>query len=119
MLLAAARRFVLLFAGAALGTIVVSLLIGVLAGHPGRSMSLGLYIVGSVLLIGSFLLGNRGPFRAVFGDERRLGLFAPRGLRRASSDDRSQSIRSSVFLFAIGFGLIVLGTLLDPAHKAF
>lgn len=119
MLLAAVRRFALFFAGAAGATIVVSLVIGVIAGSPGRSMSLGLYVVGSVFLVGSFLLGNRGPFRPVWGDDRRPGLFAPRGLRRASADDRSQSVRTSAFLFGLGFGLVVLGTLLDPAHRAF
>jgi hypothetical protein len=115
---AAARRFVVFFVAVAAGTALCSLLVGVLAGHPARSVSLGFYVVGSVLLVGSFFLGNRGPFRPVYGDERRPGFLAPRGLRRATAEDRSQSIRSSGFLFGIGFGLIVLGTLLDPAHTA-
>ncbi len=118
-LVAAARRFALFFAGTALGTILVSLLIGLIAGSPGRAVSVGLYVVGAVLLVGCFLLGNRGPLRPVWGDGGRPGLFAPRGLRRASPEDRSSSIRSAVFLFSIGFGLIVLGALLDPAHRAF
>jgi len=118
-LVAAVRRFALFLVGAAGATIVVSLVIGVIAGRPARAVSLGLYVVGAVLLVGSFVVGNRGPLRPVWGDGARPGsLFAPRGLRRASAQDRAQSVRSSAFLFGIGFGLIVLGALLDPAHRA-
>jgi type IV secretory pathway protease TraF len=116
--LAAVRRFVVLFGAVAAGTALVSLLVGVAVGHASRSVSLGLYLVGSGLLVGSFFFGNLGPLRSVFGDDRRPGFLAPRALRKATAEDRSQSMRSSALLFGIGFGLIVLGTFVDPAHKA-
>ena len=48
----AARRFVLLLAGAAGGTAVLSLLLGLALGaSAGRSISVGFYLVGSFLLI--------------------------------------------------------------------
>ena len=118
MLLAAVRRFVIVFAIAAGGTALVSLGFGVLIGRAARSVSVGLYVVGSVLLLGSFFVGNRGPFRPQLSDAGKGGLLAPRALRRASKEDRSQTVRSSVFLFGVGIGLIVLGALLDPDHKA-
>ena len=120
MLLAAARRFALIFVGLAAGTVLLSFVFGVAVGaRVPRAIAVGLYVVGSILLIGSFFLGNRGPFRPKWGDEtRRGGFLAPRGVRVATPEDRSQAVRSSVLLFSIGLLLIVIGTFVDPAHRA-
>ena len=119
VLLAAVRRFVIVFARAG-GTALVSLAFGVLIGRAGRSVSVGLYVVGSVLLLGSFFVGNRGPFRAASATSAESvcspleGCDCAKPLRCVAVDPLRRSL-----LFSIGFGLIVLGTLLDPAHKAF
>src|SRR6185312_9174433 len=61
---AALRRLAALFFAIAGATALGSLLIGLLAGSGvWRALALGWYIVGSVLLISGFFVGNRGPSR--------------------------------------------------------
>lgn len=100
-------------------TVVVSLGIGALAGFSlARSIAIGLYLVGSLLLIGGFFMGNRGPLRST-NDESSFGLFGARGLRTASVDERHEAINSSALLVTLGLVLVVLGLASDPAHTLF
>jgi hypothetical protein len=103
------------------GTAVVSLVLGALMGASvARSLSLGFYIAGTGLLIGSFVVGSRGPLRPDWGPEgRQSGTFIPRGIRRASDDERTDSRKTSVVLFALGIVLVLIGTAVDPTRRAF
>ena len=116
MLLAAFRRFAVLLIGVGAGTVVLSVAVGALVGYSvGRSIAIGLYIVGSLFLLFGFFIGNRGPFRTR-GDEP-FGFFAPRSIRGATLEERHESINSSALLVAIGLVMIVLGLAVDPAHR--
>ncbi len=121
MLLAALRRFVFLLGGAAAGTAVVSLALGLLLGSSvARSVSIGFYLVGSFLLIAGFFVGNRGPVR-VKGDPGVgvFGFFRNRRLRWASGQEQLESISLSVVFVVLGFSLIVLGVVTDTRYSLF
>jgi hypothetical protein len=102
-----ARRFLLIFLGVAVGTVAVSLALGALFGaSAARSISLGLYLVGSFLLVGGFLTGNR-----LRGDR---ALFRGHGEpRRPVVEVRQERIEVSSTLIAIGILLVVLGIVAD------
>jgi hypothetical protein len=115
----AGRRFVVLFAAIAGGTMLVSLLLGLAVGAGvSRSVSLGFYIVGSFLLISGFFVGNRGPVR-VKGDPGfgMFGLFRNRRLRWASGSEQVESLSLSFVFVALGVALIVLGVLTDTRYQ--
>jgi hypothetical protein len=121
MLRDAARRFVLLLAGTAGGTAVLSLLLGLAFGSSAsRSLSVGFYIVGSFLLIFGFFVGNRGPVR-VKGDPGfgMLGFFRDRQLRWATGSEQFESLGLSVVFVALGIVLIILGIAADTRYKLF
>jgi hypothetical protein len=40
-------------------------------------------------------------------------------IRRATGDERVDATRTAILLFALGLGLIVVGALVDPTHRAF
>ena len=117
LLLAAFRRFAVLLGGVGSATVVLSLAFGALAGYSlGRSIAIGLYIVGSLLLLFGFFIGNRGPFRPR-GES--FGFFAPRAVRGSTAEERHEAINSSAVFVSLGLVLIVLGLVSDPAHKLF
>ena len=119
MLVAAARRFLLLLGGTAALTVAVSLGLGALAGaSAARSISLGLYLVGSVVLIGGFFVGNRGPLRLRI-DEHALPFWGTRGVRRATADEREEAVNLSALLIVIGFLLIAFGVVTDSRFDLF
>src|SRR5438876_2700056 len=110
MLLAALRRFLVLVAGAAAATALVSLAIGTLSGaSASRSLSLGFYLVGAFALIAGFFVGNRGPARP----RAEFHLFGPRIMRWATKEETEEAINLSAVLVALGFTLILLGLLAD------
>jgi hypothetical protein len=120
MLLGAARRFALVVLSLAAATIVGSLAVGLAAGSGlARSISVGFYSVGAVLIAGSFFLGARGPLRPEWGDDANRAALRPRGVRRATPDERAHSVRSSLFLFAVGILLVAVGAAADPLHRNF
>jgi len=99
---------------------VCSLLLGAASGaRLSRAVATGFYVVAAVLLVGCFVVGARGPLRPEWGSGGRAGGFIPRGVRRASQDERAGSVRTSVLLFAIGIAFILVGSLLDPDRRAF
>jgi hypothetical protein len=102
-------------------TLVVSLILGALAGGSLlRALATGCYIVGVAILIGSFAMGVRGPIRAEWGEEGSRGLIPlPRGVRRASGEERVDSKRNSVGLFLLGMAFLLIGVGFDPARHFF
>ena len=115
----ALRRVLIIFGSLAGGTALVSLLIGLAAGSSvRRALSVGFYIAGAALLSGTLIMGIRGPLRPEWKDEQTMGRFlGPRGVRRATPDERVQAHRSSLFLFSLGLVMIGIGVVLDPVHN--
>ena len=113
MLLAAARRFFTLLAGIAVVTAAGSLLLGLgLGARANRSVAVGFYLVGCVLLLGAFFAGNRGRF----GSRTRRewwGCAGRRGVRVASGDEQAESYNLSGLLVLTGVALIALGAAVD------
>jgi hypothetical protein len=122
MLVAALRRFAILLIAIGVGTLVVSILLGLLLGASlPRSIALGFYLVGCFLLLAGFFFGNRGPVRPK-GDVDTGGMFmraASRRLRWATRDEQEESINSSAVFVLLGVVLIVLGAASDNRHALF
>ena len=117
MVNAAARRFVKLLAAVAGGTALCSLLLGQLLGaSASRSVAVGLYLVGSALLLGGFFVGNRGVFR-VANEEGMVGLRVPRGVRVASGDEQEESFNMTGLLVVGGVLLLALGAAVDSSAR--
>jgi uncharacterized membrane protein HdeD (DUF308 family) len=113
---AAARRLGILFAALAGGTGVIALLLGLAFGSSvSRSLSLGWYVVGSVLLISGFFVGNRGPARPE--GEGWSAFSLRRWVRWATPDEQRESLSLSAVLVVLGFVLIALGVLADTRYK--
>jgi hypothetical protein len=113
---AAARRFGIILAALAGGTAALALLLGLAFGSSvSRSLSVGWYSVGSVLLIGGFFVGNRGPSRPE-GEG-----WSPFSLRRwvrwATPDEQRETLSLSALLVVLGFLLIAFGVLADTRYK--
>lgn len=119
MIRAALRRLALLLGGSAVGIGAFSALVGLVLGNSlGRSVSLGYYLAGSFLLIAGFFIGNRGPLRA---KREPGGMFfiGPRVVRRATLEEREETINTSAVFVALGFALIILGVLADDRYRLF
>jgi hypothetical protein len=118
MVAAAVRRFSLMLVTVALGTAFVGLVIGLLAGAgASRGISLAWYGVGSVLLIGGFFVGNRGPARPQ--GEGWFPFSLKRWVRWATPEEQRESISLSALLVVLGFVLILLGVLADSRSSLF
>ena len=119
---AAVVRFATLLLAIGLGTAVFSLVIGLAAGSSAsRSVSVGFYLVGSLLLLFGFFVANRGPVRTqddstttLFGPLTRSGM-----LRWASADEVGDSLNMSAVFVALGFVLIFLGAATDNRYPLF
>ena len=119
MLLQAARRIAVAFGALVGATVVISLVIGLAAGAGGaRSVSVGLFSAGAVLLVGCFVVGARGPLRGVAQTGETVPVFGARRIRRATGLERSDATKIAILLFALGLGLIAVAAVIDPAHKA-
>jgi len=111
----AARRFLILLAAVAGATAVVSLVLGLALGSSlDRSVSVGLYLVGSFLLIAGFFIGNRGPARLKDETAAPLG---PHRVRWATREERVLALNDSAVFVSVGFALIVLGLLVDSRMR--
>jgi hypothetical protein len=112
---AAARRFGILLGALVGGTAAIALLIGLAFGSSlSRSLSVGWYAVGSVLLISGFFVGNRGPARPQGEGWSVFSL--RRWVRWATPDEQHESISLSAVLVVLGFLLIALGVLADTRY---
>jgi hypothetical protein len=113
---AAARRFGIIVGSLVAGTAVLALLLGLAFGSTvSRSLSVGWYSVGSVLLISGFFVGNRGPARP---EGEGWSVFSlRRWVRWATPDEQRESLSLSAVLVVLGFLLIALGVLADTRYK--
>ena len=112
---AAARRFGILLGAVVGGTAVIALLIGLAFGSSlSRSVSVGWYAVGSVLLLSGFFVGNRGPARPQGEGWSVFSL--RRWVRWATPEEQRESISLSAVLVVLGFLLIALGVLADTRY---
>ena len=122
MVRAALRRIIVLLAGTVVVVSGISLALGLLVGASiGRSVSLGLTVVGSFLLISGFFVGNRGPVR-VKGDDAPLAaplVFGNRLVRWATPSEREETINLSAVFVSVGFTLILIGLAADPRYTLF
>ena len=109
-------RFAELLVGVSVLVVAVSTVLGVAVGASlTRAVSVGFYLVGSVLLIGGFFVGNRGPLRPR-GDGGFM-FVRPRGVRRATPAEREEALNMSAVLVVLGLVLIVLGVVVDPRQR--
>jgi hypothetical protein len=120
---AAVLRFTGLLLAISLGTLVLSLAVGVGNGSSAlRSASVGFYVVGSLLLLFGFFVANRGPVRPK-GNDPGVGLFGPlfqtRMLRWATAEDVGESLNMSAVFVALGLVLIILGAVTDTRYPLF
>jgi hypothetical protein len=128
VLRAAFRRILIAVAVVVAGTAAVSAALGALAGASvSRSLATGYYVIGAAVLVGSFVVGVRGPLRSEALDEDEAappasGLFRSKGrrrLRKATAEERSEGRRGSLGLFAFGVTLLLLAAAVDPSRRAF
>src|SRR5436190_23590374 len=122
MLLAALRRLALLIVGVGIGTLVVSVLLGLLFGASlPRAIALGYYLVGSFLLLAGFFFGNRGPVRPRGDADHGDFFMRPRGrrVRWATREEHEEAINSSALFVVLGLLLIFLGLVSDNRHTRF
>ena len=120
MIRAALRRLLVLALGAAAVSGAFALVVGLAFGAaPDRSVSLAWYGVGAFLLIGGFLVGNRGPARPAGGEGWMPFSFRSRMLRWATPSEQDESINLSAVLVALGFVLILLGIGVDSRYRLF
>lgn len=116
MVRAAARRFLVLLGGVIAVTVVLSLALGVLAGaSAGRSVSVGLYVAGSLTLLAGVFVGNRGPLRRE--DSNGVLLGGSGGVRRATDEEREETVNMSAVLFVLGLLLLLLGVAVDGRYR--
>lgn len=121
MLRSGLRRLFVVFAVIFAVTAAVSVALGALAhANLERAVADGFYVAGSAVLVGSFVLGVRGPLRAEWGesDRPRAGML-PRTLRPSTPDERVEARRNSLALFALGMVLLLIGGAFDPTRSLF
>jgi len=115
-----ARRIALLYGGLIATAVAVSAFFGLATGSSvARAVAVGLYVAGALLLVGCFVTGARGPLRGVSRTGETVPLMGARGVRKATPDERSDAARTSLLLFGMGLGLIVIAALVDPSRRAF
>jgi hypothetical protein len=121
-MLAALRRLVLLVLLCSAVTVVVSALLGVLAGASlDRAISLGFYGVGCFLMVSGFFVGNRGParLRGQPGDEGVWGLGRRKGVRVATAEERAEAVSTTTIFVTVGLLLILVGVIADPRYSLY
>ena|SRR5690242_6630783 len=111
------------------GTTALAAVLGAVSGKSIlHSLAVGYYVVGAAVLIGSFVLGSRGPWRSEVeelspedwgGQPATYRARTRRRRRKATPEERAESKRGSVGLFLLGVALVLLGALVDPSRRAF
>jgi hypothetical protein len=127
----ALRRIAAILAVLVGGTAAISAAIGAIAGKGLlHSLAVGFYLVGAGVLLCSLALGSRGPMRAdrSFDEDSADVVPSPIGpphvlgrrkLRKTTPEERSESRRASLGLFALGLVLLLLGAAFDPSRRLF
>ncbi len=121
MLLAAARRITVICVPVVRGDgRSYSALLGLAAGAGiERSVSVGLYLLGALLLGCCFIFEVRGPLRGVSEKGETVPLLGARRMRRAPATNATRPRMWRAALFVAGIRVIVLGSMIDPTHRAF
>jgi hypothetical protein len=117
------RRIFVFLAVVLGGTAAIAAALGALAGaNIASSIATGYYLIGSGVLVGSFVIGVRGPLRSEAVEQ---GEAAPpmryrgsRRLRKTTPEERHEGRRISLGLFALGVALILLAAVVDPSRSA-
>lgn len=119
VLLGGIRRLLTMTALVGGATLAISLMLALLAGTSvRRSVAVGFYLVGSILLLAGFFVGNRGVLRAE-GDSERPSLFGlgRTRIRSATGEEQRESLRVSAIVIGLGIALLILGTLADNENS--
>lgn len=119
VLLGGIRRLLTMTAVVGGATLAISLMLALLAGTSvRRSVAVGFYLVGSILLLAGFFVGNRGVLRAE-GDSERPSLFGlgRKRIRSATGEEQRESLRVSAIVIGLGIALLILGTLADNENS--
>lgn len=119
VLLGGIRRLLTMTALVGGATLAISLMLALLAGTSvRRSVAVGFYLVGSILLLAGFFVGNRGVLRAE-GDSERPSLFGlgRKRIRSATGEEQRESLRVSAIVIGLGIALLILGTLADNENS--
>lgn len=120
MLAGAARRIFGFFAVVGGVTLLISTAFGLLTdASVRRSIALGFYAVGSIVLLSGFFVGNRGVLRADTDDEKGgllLG-FGRRRVRSATGEEQRENVRVAALVIGLGIVLLILGTLADTENR--
>jgi hypothetical protein len=120
VLAGAARRIFGFFAVVGGVTVLISIAFGLLADTSvRRSIAVGFYAVGSIVLLSGFFVGNRGVLRADTDDEKGgllLG-FGRRRVRSATGEEQRENVRVSALVIGLGIVLLILGTLADTENR--
>jgi hypothetical protein len=104
-----------LLGGVAVVTAAGSLLLGALLGQPlVRSISVGFYAVGALLVLVGLFHSTRGLTRAPAHE--RDSLLARTEVRWATPEEHRESFFTSALFVVLGITLLVLGTLLDRRY---
>jgi len=120
----ALRRLLLLIGVVGVGTLVISVVFGLLLGASlPRSIALGYYLVGCFLLLAGFFFGNRGPVRPRGDADSGGGIFffrpSGRRVRWATREEHEEAINYSAVYVVLGLVLIFLGIASDNRHTLF
>ena len=117
----------MLFGGAILLIGGLAAAIGLALGSSAaRSAATGLYLVGCLLVVLGVFAGVRGPLRPAGSDEEGdavgsllgVGIFS-KGVRRATTDERSDARATSWLFMAMGLAMIFVGIAVDPRTRLF
>jgi hypothetical protein len=115
MLVAAGRRFAILFTAISGAVALCSVAVGMIGGFSlNRSLANGFEAFGALMLVLGFFVGNRGPVR--LKGEAQL-LFGPRFLRWATPDEHRRTIPESAFFVVVGLLLILVGLVIDNRYR--
>jgi hypothetical protein len=114
-------RFAVMAVGLAIVVALIAAAIALLA-HFGvrRGVSVAYYAVGALITMVGVLHGLRPPVR-VDNEQGQMGLFGivltGGQVRRATLEERDDSLASSALFVVLGVVLVILGGLLDPNHR--
>ena len=122
MLRAGFRRIFVFLAVVLGGTAAIAAALGALAGaNIASAIATGYYLIGSGVLVGSFVIGVRGPLRSEAVEQAEAAPMRYRGsrrLRKTTPEERHEGRRISLGLFALGVALILFAAVVDPSRSA-
>jgi hypothetical protein len=118
ILLAGARRFVVILAVLAATTAAGAWILTELAGwHANRVIAGAFDLVGSFFLVVGFFVGNRGPVRLKGAGAEPF--FGPRQVRWAEPTEREEALSDSAVFISVGVVMIIIGIAIDSRYRLF